>query len=215
MYLLHVKGLLEDIFTFRKKGLQYRVNRRDFYEGRNYLSNQSRLLNLFDNLRTPQEFRTEKNIRFYGFNFGRSRKAAIKHLGRPNYCFAKKSLLNNHCVLFYRVTLNKVKCVLQLHFIDDEFFLGIIETRSTGQAVQREIASLIRQKYKVSDSQWTGKIIDASNHSIEMTDGMIQRIIYLSGFTEHKQKIQAQIEKIKKIRQDHGMLRHEMILEMI
>lgn len=215
MPLLKMSSIFGVPFISRKNHGRYNVSRSDFYEGENYLANQSRLLNLTNNLRNNNEINTEKNIKFYGVNFGESVKSVLRHLGKPNYISRKKSVLKNHKILFYRIMLKNVKCILQFHFLDDQFFLGVIEVKNNQEHVQKEISNLVREKYAISNTDWVGTIKDNSDNTIDIQEGMIQRMTYLSGDSVLRSEIRAQVNRIIEIKEKHGQLNLDMILKLI
>ncbi|WP_339700895.1 hypothetical protein [uncultured Roseivirga sp.] len=210
-----MNSLFGGLFIFRNKGQRYKVSKSDFYEGKNFLANQSRLLNLTKDLRNTNQISTDKSIRFYGMNFGQTTKDAVQHLGKPNYISRKKSALKNHKILFYRITVCNVNCVLQFHFLKDQFFLGVIEVKNTSTKIHKEITDLVRKKYFVEQEDWVGILKDSENNTLEIKEGMIQRMTYLTGDQTLRNEIQSQIEKIRDLKEKHGQLNHDMILKMI
>lgn len=210
---LNVNSLWSTIFTFRKKSHRYKISRRDFYEGRNFLNSQERILNLIRQ-RDINSLSTERQIRFYGLSFGSTQKAAIKHLGKPNYS-TKEKILTEHSILFYRITIGNIQCVLQLHFLKNEFFLGVIEQKNAFSLTDYEIAKLIRNKYGVQDNQWTGIIYDQHQNRVEITQGPVQRIIYSSSDTNLYQSIKYQLLQLDDRSNKFSHLRAQVMLDMI
>jgi hypothetical protein len=211
---LNVNSVWRDIFTFRKKSLRYKISRRDFYEGRNFLNSQTRILNLIHQ-KSNNIFEIERPIRFYGLSFGVDQKKAIKHLGKPNYSTHVKLPLKNHKILFYRLTISNVKCVLQLHFLDNAFFLGVIEQKNAFSIDDQEIANLVRHKYGVEDIHWVGSIQDSNKNSIEISKGAVQRIVYSTGDSDMIQNIKYQLLQLEDKKEKYSQLRSELMLEMI
>tara|TARA_R110001592_G_scaffold67956_1_gene208207 strand:+ start:640 stop:1272 length:633 start_codon:yes stop_codon:yes gene_type:complete len=210
-----MNSLFGGLFIFRNKSQRYKVSKSDFYEGKNFLANQSRLLNLTKNLRNTNEISTDKNIRFYGIDFGQTVKDAIQHLGKPNFTSRRKSALKNHKLLFYRITICNINCILQLHFLKEEFFLGVIEVKNTSNKIHKEITDLVRKKYQVEQEDWVGTLRDNENNTLEIKEGMVQRMTYLSGNQAIRNEIQSHVEKINALKEKHGQLNHDMILKMI
>jgi hypothetical protein len=211
---LNVNSIWRDIFTFRKKSLRYKISRRDFYEGRNFLNSQGRILNLIHQ-KSNNVIQIERPIRFYGLSFGIDLKKTIKHLGKPNYITNVKLPLKNHKILFYRLSISNVKCVFELHFLDNAFFLGIIEQQNTFNLHDQEIANLVRHKYGVDDINWTGTIKDTSNNSIEISKGVVQRLVYATGDSGIIQNIKYQLLQLEDQTEKYGQLRSELMLDII
>ncbi|MGW8124148.1 hypothetical protein ACV07N_15925 [Roseivirga echinicomitans] len=191
------------------------MSKSDFYEGKNYLSNQAQLLGLTKNLSNTTVENTDKCIRFYGVDFGQTSKSVVQHLGKPNYSSRKKSVLKNHKILFYRVTVCKVNCILQLHFLNDEFFLGVLEVKNSNVEIHKEITELVRKKYNIRQEDWVGTLIDSENNTLNIKEGMIQRMTYYTGNPLIRAEIKSQVEKIHVLKEKHGHLNHELILKMI
>lgn len=209
-----ITSLMGLFAPFTRKRNRYLQSRESFYEGRNYLSNYGRLQSLVNGTSTNQ-ISTKKNIKFYGLNFGASLKQAKSHLGKPNYSSKKSSLLTKHKAVYYRITIAKVKCILQLHFLHDQFFLGLIEIRNSNEEFKREVAELIRKKYGIDNESWVGKIVDGAHHKIELKNDIVPYIVYQSGNQDTKEIIQFQIAQTNLSKQKHYDKRSDLILEMI
>ena len=209
-----VSSFMGAFFSFSKKKSRYLQSRESFYESRNFLSNFSRLSGIVQNTST-NSLSTDKAIKFYGLEFGVSARQAIDHLGKPNYVSKNSSLLKRHKALFYRITIAQVKCILQLHFVHDQFFLGLIEIRSTEKAVKREVAQLVKQKYGIEQAQWTGVINDQHQHQIELKNDIIPYIVYKSGNQDVKDIIRFQMAQINDKKQKYYDKRSDLLLEMI
>jgi hypothetical protein len=199
---------------FSRRRNRYLQNRESFYEGRNYLSNYERLKSLVSGTSTNQ-ISTKKPIKFYGLEFGASLKQAMSHLGKPNYVSKKNSLMSKHKTIYYRITIAQVKCILQLHFLQDKFFLGVIEIRRASEEFKREITDLIRRKYNIENDNWVGKIVDNNAHKIELKDDIVPYIMYQSGHAMVKESIKSQMMEISNTKQKYYDKRSDLILEMI
>lgn len=209
-----ITSLMGLIVPFARKRYRYLQSRESFYEGRNYLSSYGRLESLVSGPSTDQ-IATQKNIKFYGLNFGASLKQAISRLGKPNFTSKSNSLLTKHRTIYYRITISKVKCILQLHFLQDQFFLGLIEIRSLNEEFKKEVSDLIRKKYGIDNTNWVGKIVDDTQNKIELKDDIVPYIVYQSGSREVRETIQLHLTKLDLLRQKHYDKRSDLILEMI
>lgn len=209
-----ITSLMGLFAPFVKKRNRYLQSRESFYEGRNYLSNVERLQSLVSGT-SANQISTSKTIRFYGLNFGTSLKQATRHLGKPNYTSKKNSLLSKHRTIYYRITISKVKCILQLHFLHDQFFLGLIEIRSFGLGFKKEVADLIRKKYSIDNESWVGKIVDNTSHKIELKNDIVPYIVYQSGDKEVRDNIRLQLQQMSTYKEKHYNKRSDLILDMI
>lgn len=211
---LNGNSIWRDIFTFRKKSLRYKISRRDFYEGRNFLNSEGRILNLIHQ-KSSNIFQIERPIRFYGLSFGVDQKKAIRHLGKPNYIANVKLPLKHHKILYYRLSISHVKCVLQLHFLNNIFFLGVIEQKNAFDTSEQEISNLVRHKYGVDDINWVGTIKDTNKNSIEISNGAVQRLVYTSGDSSIIENIKHQLLQSEAQTENYSRLRSELMLDMI
>lgn len=202
------------IVPFSKKKYRYLQSRESFYEGRNFLSSYSRLSSIVKYTST-NDLDTKKSIKFYGLDFGISMKKAIGHLGKPNYVSKHSTLLRKHKAIYYRINIAQVKCILQLHFLNDQFFLGLIEIRSSDEQVKNEVTSLISRKYGMEDGRWNGSIKDASDNRIELKDDIVPYIVYLSGDEQIRESIQLQMAQQSKKKLKYYEKRSDLLLEMI
>lgn len=209
-----ITSLMGLFVPFSKQRNRYLQNRESFYEGRNYLSNYERLKSLVSGTSTDQ-ISTSKSIKFYGLDFGATLKQATKHLGKPNYASKKNSLISKHKTIYYRITISQVKCILQLHFLQDKFFLGLIEIRRASEEFKKEVSDLIRKKYSIDNDSWVGKITDDDMHKIELKDDIVPYIVYQSGNMDIKESIQFQMDEMIDSRQKYYDKRSDLILEMI
>lgn len=209
-----ITSLMGLFAPFTRKRNRYLQSRESFYEGRNYLSNVERLKGLVSGT-SANQIVTRKTIKFYGLDFGASLKEAIGHLGKPNYTSKKSSLLSRHKTIYYRINIAKVKCILQLHFLHDQFFLGLIEVRSFGLEFKKEVADLVRKKYKIDNENWEGKIVDDTRHKIELKNNIVPYIVYQSGHAEIRERIRLQLDEKILDKQKHYDKRSDLILEMI
>jgi len=171
---------------FSQQRGNYGQTKRDFYESRIYLQNLDKLANLFKSVR-PTDLYTEKAISFYGINFGYSIKDTTNKLGKPNYRTTEKRLFNDHRIIFYRLKISNVNCILQLHFIDDTFFLGAIEMRTGNKELREGLFDLIKQKYEIKEAVVNNFVQDSSGSQIHVREDVIPYVIYTTGNSEIKE----------------------------
>lgn len=214
MTIQSITSLMGLLVPFRRRRNRYLQNRENFYEGRNYLSSYGKLKALVSGTSINQ-IATQKPIKFYGLEFGATLKEARVHLGKPNYVSRKNTLLSRHKTIYYRITIAQVKCILQLHFLHDRFFLGLIEMRSSSEVFKSEVIDLIRQKYGVKNKNWVGKIVDDCNHKVELKDDIVPYIVYESGDAEVREWIRQEIAETNLTRQKYYDKRSDLILDMI
>lgn len=173
----------------------YRYSRKSFYEGRNEFSSLNRFKQL-EKLGTTDFFKTKAEIQFYGLSFDTGIRNAIKHLGKPNYSLNPASRLKDHTLFFYKLTIGKVKCIIQIHFFHNRFFAAVIELRSERKDFKRKVARLIKRKYGIKDPDWTGQIMDKHDNRIELKDDVIPYILFKTGHQKTIDNIQFHISKL-------------------
>lgn len=175
-----------------KKSRYYSETREDFYEARNVLSN----IEGFQRLLQPVSqgtCKTQTVIRCYGLSFGVSLKESMASLGKPNFISKKSSFLPDHQILFYKVRISQVKCILQLHFFQDQFFLGVIELRSDRKDFKNRVTDILRKKYSIPKNTWTGTLSDPYENTIEMKANMVPHIVYRFGDKRLNQQLRLQL----------------------
>ncbi|GEM_PF-797503 len=174
-----------------KKSKYYLETREDYYEARNILPDSASFERLSIESKT-EERKTQTTIKCYGLDFGSSVKESITSLGKPNYISKRTSFLRDHDILFYKVNISKVKCILQLHFFQDQFFLGVIELRSDRKDFKSRVTDVLMQKYDVPKNIWTGRLSDPQQNTIEMRANMVPYIVYRFGDRLLNQRLQFQ-----------------------
>jgi len=206
-------SFIGQFMPFKKKRL-YLQSRESFYEGRNYLTSYSRISSFVHNS-SANSLATDKPIKFYGLDFGISLKRAISHLGKPNYAGKGSHLLRKHRVIYYRISITGVKCILQLHFLQDQFFLGLIELRTSEKSLRQEVTRLVKMKYGSEDQAGSGLIKDDRGNHIELKDDIVPYIVYCSGDREIRATIAMQLEQWQAKRRKFYDKQSDLLLEMI
>lgn len=196
------------------KKKRYLLSRQRFYETRNYLSSIDKLSSLVRST-SANSLQTKKSIRFYGLEFGLSLKEAIAHLGKPNFMSKNPIVLKRHQVIYYRISIAQVKCLLQLHFLHDQFFLGLIEVRNSNGEMRQNVTGLIKEKYGIENKQWDGCITDSRGYKIEFKNDIIPYITYYSNAPQIKELIKLQLETLEAERTRHYKKQSNLLLDMI
>ncbi len=199
--------------VYSEKGQSYGQTKRDFYESRVYLQNRGRLSSTFNlNL---NGLSTDRTISFYGIDFGYSVKATIKKLGKPNYRTTEKRLFQDHQIVFYRLKISTVNCIIQLHFHNDSFFLGVMEMRTGDKTLKDRLFDLIKQKYKIDDSIIDNHILDELGNSIRVREDVIPYVVYTTGDQKLKQELldtaKRPLEEMSRAKFDNQALLLDMI----
>ncbi len=165
---------------FYKQSRLYKQSKKEFYEGRNLLTTSSSFSQVFTNNRLESQ-ESNKEIKFYGLAFGSSTKDCKKRLGKPNYIDSRSPVIRGLKTFFYRLHIKGIKCILQVHFYQDQFFFGQMEIREGNTAVKNEIARLLCQKYEIESEVWHGTIIDSSQNQLIIKEDIVPSIAYITG----------------------------------
>ena len=191
----------------------YGQTKKDFYESRIYLQNLDKLTSTLQSNHLSG-LTTEKLITFYGIKFGFSQKDTIKKLGKPNFKSTEKKLFKDHKIIFYRLKISTVNCILQLHFVKDSFFLGVIEMRTGNKELKERLFDLIQQKYNIEDSVVNNFIHDTDGNRILVKEDVVPYVVYTTGNREIRAEL---INAALHPDNDFGQLslsRRAMLLEM-
>ena len=182
---------------FYRRSSSYKQSRKEFYEGRNLLSNSRSFGQVFANHRLESQ-QSAKEIKFYGLAFGSSSRACRKRLGKPNYVDSRSPVIKGLKTYFYRLHIKGVKCILQIHFFQDAFFFGQMEIREGNTEVKKEISKLLCQKYEIESDVWHGAIVDSMANQLLIKEDIVPSISYITGETEILLKIKhALLQKVK------------------
>jgi hypothetical protein len=197
-----------------QKSRAYGQTKRDFYESRIYLQNLEKLTTIFNSV-TPANIYTEKQITFYGIDFGNSIKDVINKLGRPNYKTSENRLFNDHRIIFYRLKISSVNCILQLHFINNSFFLGVVEMRTGNKELKESLFDLIKQKYKINESVVNSFVQDNSGSRIQVREDVIPYVVYTTGDPQLKNLLLSSAKQLIPVATNHQLQRQSLLLDMI
>ena len=209
-----IAALLGLLIPLRKSRNRYLQSRQSFYNSRNYLTSTERVERLVNNTSTNQ-LSTDKSIQFYGLNFGVSYKDAIKRLGKPNYVSGQHAILKRYKTVYYRISIAQVNCILQLHFVQDTFFLGLIEIRNNTPELIKEVTSLIRKKYQIEDEDWAKQIVDGHKNWIELRNDVVPYIIYQSGNPDILSMLKGQLISHNNKKKEYYDKRSSLLLDAI
>ena len=182
---------------FLKKSRLYKQSKKDFYTGKNLLTSSSSFGQIFKNHRLESQ-QANKSIKFYGLEFGSSTKTCRKRLGKPNYIERESSVMGGLKAYFYRLRMKGIRCILQIHFYQDQFFFGQMEIREGNTALKNDINKLLCEKYGIETGVWHGTIADKDNNQLIIKEDTVPNITYVTGDQVLLQDIrQSLIKKLK------------------
>lgn len=201
-------------WLFGKKRRLYNQSRTDFYEGRNSLTTHTSL-NAILNFNQLDSLSTSKPIQFYGLQFGQSYKETIKKLGKPNFVDKRRLAVKQQKTIFYRLTIKEVKCILQIHFFQDQFFYGKMELRGSNPTAKRDIGLLVCQKYGITEENWTGSILDPSGNLILIKENIVPNICYITGNKQIVQALRNELNILEGFKKHKQVGQSEILLDMV
>ena len=147
-------------------------------------------------------------------DFGVSSKQLLKIKGKPNFIQKKGLVSENIKTLFYRELIKGVKCIIQFHFYNDQFFYGHMELRHDKCGFKEEVEELIKAKYGIDEIR-NGSIIDQSGNQIFFKNDITPSLSYLTGDSTIKACIRKELNEIKLISDRKSSVQVSHILDLI
>ncbi len=196
-----------------RKNRLYFQSRVDFYTGRNSLTHTTSLKNIISQ-QSINSSCSINNIAIQDIDFGISSKELLKIKGKPNFIQKKGLASDNLKTFFYRESLKGVKCILQFHFYNDQFFYGHMELRHNKCGFKEEIEELIKNKYGI-DQIRNGAIIDQSGNKIYFKNDIIPSLSYITGDKHIKESIRKELNKRESISNRKSSMQMAQILDLI
>ncbi|MEC7753993.1 MULTISPECIES: hypothetical protein [Roseivirga] len=179
------------LFGSRKRRKLYYLGKEDFYQSRNAL-NVSSAFN-FHSRDTNQSYSTEKHIRFYGVEFGKTQKEIRRLFGKPNFAQKKGLPLDTQITLFYKLNVKGIKCILQMHLYRDQLFFAQIQLTDSNAQIKKVFLELFRMKYKVNELDWNNNLKDADDNRIALQDDIVPKASYFTGNKALWQEIRSEL----------------------
>ncbi len=94
-----------------------------------------------------------------------------------------------------------MKCILQVHFYQDQFFFGQMEIREGNVEVKKQIGQLLCQKYEIESDHWQGAIVDTQSNQLLIKEDIVPSITYLTGDQRVLEEIKTTLlDKVKEKR---------------
>ena len=179
------------IFKNRKTRKLYYLGKEDFYHSRNALNVPSSFN--FHKEYYHFNFKTDKEIRFYGVSFGKSQKSITKLFGRPNYIQKGNLPLSDQTTLFYKLNIKGLRCTLQMHLFEDQLFFAQIQISDNDKDKKSVFLDLFRLKYKLSNLNWDQTIEDAAGSRIALKDDVVPKASFFTYDQSLWKKISAEL----------------------
>ncbi|WP_422009221.1 hypothetical protein [Roseivirga pacifica] len=197
-----------------RKRKYYREDRVDFYRNKNALIAKASINDIITR-NSYDVFLSKKHINFYGIAFGTSLKACKKKMGKPNFEVKKGSALEGQNTIFYRLRIANVKCVLQLHFFNDQFFFGQLSLKHNTGYFSGELINIVREKYGLPEAKYFELITDEHDNKIEFIEGMAPCIRYTTGDQKLLAEIRTALHSAQTKQRSRRLKQNEMLLELV
>ena len=123
-----------------------------------------------NNLKVKENLISDVKIGFgVNLDFGLSSSQIKKKLGRPHFKYQKKDV-DNYYISFYKRKIYKHKIKLEIHFLNDTFFLGVYIFNDDPKEFSNIVSELC-MKYKVDPLNFIHtehQITDSKNNIIDV-----------------------------------------------
>ncbi|WP_420387607.1 hypothetical protein [Roseivirga sp.] len=166
------------LFQSRRRRKLYYLGKEDFYQSRNAL-NVSSAFNFHKDY-SSQTNATEKEIKFYGLNFGKSEKEIKRVFGKPNFRQKSGLPLEKQLTLFYKLNIKGIKCILQMHLYNNQMFFAQIQLRDANTEIRGVFLELFKLKYKIESLGWNQIIKDHRGARIMLKDDIVPKASFFS-----------------------------------
>ncbi len=157
-----------------------------FYERENLIQTVKELNNCLDHLDSSKATQTSSDIQFQGFELDAIHEKNLeKDFGEESYCLVPNSGITNHLIYYYRITSQHLRFLIQIHFIDDQFFFAATKVYSdallSAADKQRVLKQIITKYYPDADEHTIEFDIEDPNGNILFTqDDVYYYIKYLA-----------------------------------
>lgn len=132
-----------------------------FYHRENLIQTISELNTVFSHLDFPESTKSRSNILFQGLELDSILVQNLaENFGEESYLLEPESGIPNHKVYFYRITSEHLRFLIQLHFVDDNFFFAANKIYSSSPLTNTDKQNVIKQ---ISSKYFP----DADNNTIE------------------------------------------------
>ncbi|MFP4090227.1 MAG: hypothetical protein ACLFUB_18220 [Cyclobacteriaceae bacterium] len=207
---------ISDLFTpsATAKVMTYRsyYDREDYYSSMVTENTVEKLLALWQGLENAQ-MTPEVSIKFRDIPFDISPQDIIMKLGRPNFVFKNQHRLKGHKVYFYRLRLDHLRSIVQLHFLDEKFFYARYIIKDFNEQETRTLREAYAVKYFLHEQGLPVK--DAAGNLLTMDVGLFLNIRYLSGRTELIDKLRERWVYQYEKQTDHELRRMQVLKDLI
>lgn len=160
-----------------------------FYNRENLIQTIQELNNYLDHLDSSKATHTSSNILFQGFELDSIHEKDLeKNFGEESFIHDPDNDIQGHKIYFYRITSQHLRFLIQLHFIDNQFFFAATKVYSDAllsDADKQRVLKQIKTKYypDANDKIIEFDIEDPNGNVLFTQDDVYYYIKYLANNT--------------------------------
>ncbi len=159
---------------------------KSFYDRENAIQTINELNNFLDYLNSSKTTKISSNILFQGFELDSIvEKNLKKDFGEAAYCLEPDNGIHNHKIYYYRTSSQHLRFIIQIHFIESQFFFANIKAYSDSflsiPDKQKVIEQIINKYFPDADNQtFEFALVDGKGNVLITHDHMYYNIRYLA-----------------------------------
>ncbi len=156
-----------------------------FYERENLVQTIEELNEILSMLDSDDNINGKDPLLFQGKEFNTINKNILEeYFGEESFILNPDNNISEHEVYYYRITSEHLKFLIQIHFIDNQFFLAGTKVYSdsllSNNDKQRVIKNITNKYYPEADSNLTEfNIVDPEGNILWTKDDIFYHINYL------------------------------------
>ncbi len=189
-----------------------------FYHRENLIQTIEELNTVLSQLDSTDSIKTEKNLVFQGLELDTIVTKNLENdFGEESFLLDAESGIENHTVYFYRIVSDYFRFLLQIHFVDDQFFFAATkvyaETLLSAADKKKVIMQIANKYYPDADSEIINfNIRDPKGNILSTHDDVYYHIKYLPN-NNTSRTLKKKFESFKKV--DSGQVIKETLDRLI
>lgn len=134
------------MLSFFKSSKKTPKKGQSFYHRENLIQTMDELNSILSHLNAPNPLKTEKELLFKGFDLDSIIEKNLEYdFGEESFLLQPDSVLEGHKIYFYRISSEHFRFLIQLHFIDDQFFFAVNKVYSESLLSDKDKQKVIKQ----------------------------------------------------------------------
>lgn len=158
-----------------------------------------------------------KEIKMFNISFGLNEQQVMAKLGKPNYKLRKRVLGHVHKIFFYRIESAEFLSFVQVHFFDNNFYMGKCYVKDATKISKSRIERVISGKYLGSNQEnvYNYSIADKNNNRLEVNDSIHFLLTYVSGDQALYQKIYDLADRLQDMKHEKENKEYNLLFETL